>query len=389
MSFNDDQDDCPVLIPINSSSVDGNDGINEKTSGKSDSSEKRVPVTIVTGFLGAGKTTLLNFILTEKHNKRIAVILNEFGEGSALEKSMAIGQGGNLYEEWLELRNGCLCCSVKDIGVKAIENLMKKKGKFDYVLLETTGLADPGPIASMFWMDDQLCSDLYLDGIVTVIDGKYGLKHLTEEKEEGILNECVRQVALADVLIINKLDLIEKEELAQLRDLLRSINATCTFKETQRSRVNIEEILDLHVFDNVTKINNEKLQMFHPPQASPHIDKSVRTVSLNVEGEVDDDEFDTWLQELLWEKSFRNPVTGNRMDILRFKALISFRGFREKVIVQAVHELFDKVPTEEWVDDEKRINRIIFIGSNLDKEVLEESFVKNCLIQSDKNSAEN
>ncbi|XP_046686556.1 LOW QUALITY PROTEIN: COBW domain-containing protein 2-like [Homalodisca vitripennis] len=126
---------------------------------------KPVPVvTIITGYLGAGKTTLLNYILKEQHNKRIAVILNEFGEGSALEKSVSIGQEGELYEEWLELRNGCLCCSVKDNGIKAIENLMAKRGKFDYILLETTGLADPGPIATMFWLDEDLGSDIYLDG---------------------------------------------------------------------------------------------------------------------------------------------------------------------------------------------------------------------------------
>ncbi|KAI5750686.1 hypothetical protein M8J77_000359 [Diaphorina citri] len=132
-----------------------------------------VPVTIITGYLGAGKTTLLNYILTEQHDKKIAVILNEFGEGSAMEKSVSVGDNGNLYEEWLELKNGCLCCSVKDNGVKAIENLMLKRGKFDYILLETTGLADPGPIAKVFWLDKELGSDIYLDGIVTVVDCKH------------------------------------------------------------------------------------------------------------------------------------------------------------------------------------------------------------------------
>lgn len=137
-----DDEECPVLIEAPTS--------------------RKVPVTIITGYLGSGKTTLLNYILTEEHNKKIAVILNEFGEGAVDEKSLSVGNDGELYEEWLELRNGCLCCSVKDNGVKAIETLMERKGKFDYILLETTGLADPAPIASIFWMDDELGSDLYL-----------------------------------------------------------------------------------------------------------------------------------------------------------------------------------------------------------------------------------
>uniref|UniRef100_G1N0Q4 CobW/HypB/UreG nucleotide-binding domain-containing protein n=1 Tax=Meleagris gallopavo TaxID=9103 RepID=G1N0Q4_MELGA len=161
-----EDEDCPELVPIGVGVVQDS----EPGSGR------KIPVTIITGYLGAGKTTLLNYILTEQHSKRIAVILNEFGEGSALEKSLAISQGGVLYEEWLELRNGCLCCSVKDNGVKAIENLMQKRGKFDYILLETTGLADPGAVASMFWVDSELGSDIYLDGIVSVVDAKHGLQ---------------------------------------------------------------------------------------------------------------------------------------------------------------------------------------------------------------------
>ncbi|XP_046843707.1 COBW domain-containing protein 1-like [Xenia sp. Carnegie-2017] len=370
IAVEDDDDECPNLIPINLSTE-----INEECSQES----FRVPVTIITGFLGAGKTTLLNYILTEKHEKRIAVILNEFGEGSAVEKSMAIGKDGNLYEEWLELRNGCLCCSVKDMGVKAIENLMKQKGKFDYILLETTGLADPGPIASIFWMDEQLCSDLYLDGIVTMVDAKYGLSQLKLEKPDGIINEAVRQVALADVLIINKIDLVGDQDMDQLKQLVRTINRTCKLQETEKSRVNLEEILDLHMFDNSTELNSKKMQISELMQTSQqHIDKNVRTVTLNVKGDVLEDLLDDWLQELLWEKSFKNP-NGEQMNILRFKALISFTNVQKKVIVQAVQELFDKITTEEWAEGEERLNRLIFIGSNLDERILEEGFRKFCL----------
>ncbi|XP_047555932.1 COBW domain-containing protein 2 isoform X8 [Lutra lutra] len=179
------EEDCPELVPIETKLRE-----EEEKSGP----DAKIPVTIITGYLGAGKTTLLNYILTEQHSKRVAVILNEFGEGSAVEKSLAVSQGGELYEEWLELRNGCLCCSVKDNGLRAIENLMEKKGKFDYILLETTGLADPGAVASMFWVDAELGVDIYLDGIITVVDSKYGLKHLEEEKPDGLINEASRSI---------------------------------------------------------------------------------------------------------------------------------------------------------------------------------------------------
>nr|XP_054971573.1 zinc-regulated GTPase metalloprotein activator 1A-like isoform X8 [Pan paniscus] len=197
---------------------------------------KRAPRAFPVLLTGAGKTTLLNYILTEQHSKRVAVILNEFGEGSALEKSLAVSQGGELYEEWLELRNGCLCCSVKDSGLRAIENLMQKKGKFDYILLETTGLADPGAVASVFWVDAELGSDIYLDGIITIVDSKYGLKHLTEEKPDGLINEATRQVALADIILINKTDLVPEEDVKKLRTTIRSINGLGQILETQRSR---------------------------------------------------------------------------------------------------------------------------------------------------------
>lgn len=152
----------------------------------------KVPVTILTGYLGAGKTTLLNYILTENHQKRIAVILNEFAQGSAMEHLLLTtttaddeknGGGRQRYEDWIELRNGCLCCSVKDVGVQAIEQLLeKRRNHFDYILLETTGVADPLPIAKMFWLDDELHSDLILDGLITVIDGYNGIKVKTTRK---------------------------------------------------------------------------------------------------------------------------------------------------------------------------------------------------------------
>uniref|UniRef100_A0A8C1R3F4 COBW domain containing n=1 Tax=Cyprinus carpio TaxID=7962 RepID=A0A8C1R3F4_CYPCA len=327
ISVMEEDDECPELVPIK-----------EKQTGPT----VQIPVTIITGYLGAGKTTLLNYILTEQHNKRIAVILNEFGEGSALEKSLAVSQAGELYEEWLELRNGCLCCSVKyDNGLKAIENLMEKKGKFDYILLETTGLADPGAVASMFWVDAELGSDVYLDGIVTVIDAKYGMQHLTEEKPEGLINEAARQIALADLTIINKTDLVNDSELVELRDTVRSINGLVKILETQKS--------------------------------------SMLTITFEVPGSLSEDLLNIFIQNLLWEKTLKNKA-GLPMAVIRLKGIVSIQQKQKKVMLQGVHELYELDETPEfWADQEPRINRLVFIGRNLDGEILKKEFISAML----------
>ncbi|XP_048948312.1 COBW domain-containing protein 2 isoform X6 [Canis lupus dingo] len=348
------EEDCPELVPIETKLRE-----EEEKSGPG----AKIPVTIITGYLGAGKTTLLNYILTEQHSKRVAVILNEFGEGSAVEKSLAVSQGGELYEEWLELRNGCLCCSVKDNGLRAIENLMQKKGKFDYILLETTGLADPGEfdktwfsssererkvkdlsesfytncaVASMFWVDAELGVDIYLDGIITVVDSKYGLKHLEEEKPDGLINEASRQVALADIIIINKTDLVSEEDLSKLRAAIR---------------VDLSNVLDLHAFDSLSGISLQK-KLQHVPTTQPHLD-----------------------QNLLWEKNIRNK-DDDCMEVIRLKGLVSIKDKAKQVIVQGVHELYDLEETPlSWKDDTERTNRLVLIGRNLDKEILRQLFV--------------
>ncbi|XP_037980755.1 COBW domain-containing protein 1-like isoform X2 [Motacilla alba alba] len=339
-----EDEDCPDLVPIGA-------GAAEQTEA---GPGRKIPVTIITGYLGAGKTTLLNYILTEQHNKRIAVILNEFGEGSALEKSLAISQGGELYEEWLELRNGCLCCSVKDNGVKAIENLMQRRGKFDYILLETTGLADPG--------------------IVSVVDAKHGLQHLTEEKPEGLINEASRQVALADLIIINKTDLVSEEELNKVRTSVRSINGLVKILETQRSRVDLSNVLDLHAFDSLSGVSLQK-KLEHVKTTHAHLDKAIITVTFEVPGDIKEENLNLFIQNLLWEKNVKDK-TGCTMDVIRLKGLVSIQGKSHQVIVQGVHELYDLEETSvAWKEDEKRTNRLVLIGRNLDKEIIKEVFI--------------
>ncbi|KAH9491983.1 COBW domain-containing protein 1 [Bulinus truncatus] len=329
---------------------------------------QKVPVTIITGFLGAGKTTLLNHILTKQHGKRIAVILNEFGEGDSIEKSMSVGEKGELFEEWLELRNGCLCCSVKDNGVKAIENLMQKKGKFDYILLETTGLADPGPIASIFWLDEELCSDVYLDGIIVMVDSKYFKQHFKEIKPNGSVNESERQIALADVIIVNKTDLVSSEELDESKQLVRSVNGFAKLIETSHASIDLEDILNINAYCLSGNMKLEEIftERGFSVEDKHSIDQNVSTLTIHMSGSIKKIDLDNFLQNLLWEKLVKDSF-GRTMNILRVKGLISLIESDDRLIVQAVNELYDLHYTTKWESKEIRYNTVVFIGQNLDK----------------------
>eukprot|EP00112_Aurelia_sp_Birch-Aquarium-sp1_P009695 Seg2110.3 transcript_id=Seg2110.3/GoldUCD/mRNA.D3Y31 product="COBW domain-containing protein 2" protein_id=Seg2110.3/GoldUCD/D3Y31 len=362
-SHSDDEEDCPELVV----------GV---------AKEKKIPVTIITGYLGSGKTTLLNYILTEQHKKRIAVILNEFGEGSALEQALTVGQEGDLYEEWLELRNGCLCCSVKDNGVKAIESLMEKKGKFDYILLETTGLADPGPIAGIFWLDEELCSELYLDAIITVVDAKNCRKYLSEKKEDGLINECARQIALADLIILNKVDLMEKSDLESIKTDIKTINGMALLKETKYSKIDLDLVLDLNAFGDDSRRGLDVLEErlgTGTLLGNRHLSQEIQTVTFELPGCISEDDLEQWLQNLLWE-SKTNQVTGKEMSVLRMKGIFCVKGYESQCFVQAVYEIYDKTFANKW-NDQKRINRIILIGKNLDNEAINRSFEELILKQ--------
>ena len=198
----------------------------------------KVPVTILTGFLGSGKTTLLNRILTEEHGRRIAVIENEFGE-VGIDQGLVI----NADEEVFEMSNGCICCTVRGDLIRVLGNLMKRRDKFDYVLVETTGLADPGPVAQTFFMDDEIQNEFTLDGIVTLVDAA----HI--DQQLGRSDESTEQVAFADVLVLNKTDLVNDESVDRLESRLRGMNSMARILRSENANVPVDTVLNLGAFD--------------------------------------------------------------------------------------------------------------------------------------------
>ncbi|KAF9976575.1 hypothetical protein BGZ73_008246 [Actinomortierella ambigua] len=391
----DDEDMPPELVDSADPALSGPSG------NGAESQDKKIPITIITGFLGAGKSTLLNYILTEKHDFKVAVILNEFGESGGIDKAMNVGSAGEVVEEWLELQNGCLCCTVKDNGVLAIENLMKKKGKFDYILLETTGLADPAPIAEMFWLDDAIGSDIYLDGIVTLVDARNVRKELAVAKQDGSLNETAKQIAMADRLILNKTDLVSTEELEALEADIRDMNGVAQIVRTQHSKVDLTFVLDISAFDpdrvkdlgspssddHEEHVHDENCG--HEHASNRHIDQSIHTLSLTFHTPtVHQKKFERWLQGLLWDHHIPpgsgsqgedDTAKGPHVDVLRVKGILfpEEQPAGTKIVIQGVQELYDvketTTTTKASGHGKAPENRVVLIGRGLDKQLLVES----------------
>ncbi|KAH8194242.1 hypothetical protein TruAng_011588 [Truncatella angustata] len=310
----------------------------------------KVPITIVTGYLGAGKTTLLNYILTAQHGKKIAVIMNEFGDSLDIEKSLTVNKGDEQVEEWLEVGNGCICCSVKDTGVNAIESLMEKKGAFDYILLETTGLADPGNLAPLFWVDDGLGSTIYLDGIVTLVDAKNILRSLDdpagkidgheEHQDHGPLMTTAHvQISHADVIVINKSDLVDAEQLDKVKARIQAINGLAKLHVTSQSAVPDLEgfLLDLHAYDQVDRLDTAG-------KGHSHLDPTISTIAIDVPLLAPEqlEKVDGWLRSVLWEGQLPGVETSQStpLELHRMKARLSFDNGDVKM-VQGVREIFE------------------------------------------------
>lgn len=325
--------------------------------------DTRVPVTVVTGFLGSGKTTLVNYILSENHGKRIAVIENEFGE-IGIDDALVI----DAEEEIFEMNNGCICCTVRGDLIRILGTLMKRRDKFDYILVETTGLADPAPVAQTFFVDEEIRAQLRLDAIVTVVDAKHLAIHLFEEKEEGIENEALEQLAFADRVLINKVDLVNEEELLLVEKQIRSINAGASLVRTQMSKVDLDWVLNARAFElsRVLEVDPQFLE------ESEHMhDQSITSVGIEVDGSVDLEKINDWLGWLLREKG---------TEIFRMKGILNINASENRFVFQGVHMLFDGQPDRAWRADETRVNKMIFIGRNLDRDDLNSRF-RACLVK--------
>ena len=309
-----------------------------------------IPVSVITGYLGSGKTTLLNRMLTEEHGKRIAVIVNEFGD-VGIDSQLVI----DTDEEILEMNNGCICCTVRGDLVRIFDSLLEKQDKFDHLVIETTGLADPAPVIQSFFADETMRTKTQLDAVITVVDSK----HIWEHWES---DEAQEQIAFADVILLNKTDLVSPEVVDELEQKVRGMAAFAKVYRTQDSAISMDSVLGIKAFDLKQALHIDP--DFLDEDAHEH-DESVFSVSIIEEGSVDGDKFNRWIYQLLQDRG---------ADIFRMKGILDIDSEDRRFVFQGVHMLLDGRPGRAWKDSELRRNELVFIGRNLPEMELKKEF---------------
>jgi G3E family GTPase len=314
-----------------------------------------IPVTVITGYLGSGKTTLLNHILHHQHGKKVAVIVNEFGD-VGIDSQLVMSAD----EEILEMNNGCICCTVRGDLIRIIRNLMEKREKFDHLVIETTGLADPAPVIQSFFVDETMRSKTQLDAVVTVVDAKHIWEHWDS-------SEAQEQIAFADVILLNKIDLVSYQQMEQLESRIRAINAFAKIYRTQNCNLSLDSILGVKAFDLKNALSIDPA--FLDESAHEH-DETVFSISIVEPGVVNSDKLTAWLNQLV-------QIQGQ--NIFRMKGILNVDDEDRRFVLQGVHMLLEGRPGRPWRSDELRRNEMVFIGRELPEVELKGGF-QSCLI---------